>query len=82
LPVVIDTHTLVVAPRIGIAVYPDDGLAKETLVGNAYSAMQEARAQDLAYQFYQARNVPRPAATAAEQPEFAAMDTSVAPSGK
>ena len=52
-PVVIDTRELVVAPRIGIAVYPDDGVGVETLTEHARVAMRQARSRNLNYMFFE-----------------------------
>lgn len=53
-PLVIDTQELVVAPRIGIAVYPDDGIDVTTLVEHARTAMRKASSRDLSYMFFEA----------------------------
>lgn len=52
-PVIIDARELVVAPRIGIAVYPDDGVGVETLTEHARLAMCQARNRNLSYMFFE-----------------------------
>ena len=79
LPVEVDGHSLVVAPRIGIAVYPDDGLSSEALVGNAHSAMHDARGRNLAYLFYEPRPATLSHSQRESQPEFAVMAPVAAP---
>lgn len=68
LPVEVDSHILQITPRIGIAVYPDDGIAGASLVGNALSAMHDTRASDLTYMFYESRMTMQATATSTQEP--------------
>lgn len=42
-PFVLDCHELVISARVGICMYPDGGDNAESLIRNAYSAMQQAK---------------------------------------
>lgn len=50
---VIDGCERIISPRIGIAVYPEDGIDVDTLVGNSHAAMRQAATQNLSYLFYE-----------------------------
>ena len=51
-PYATGTHTLYIAPRVGIAVYPKDGLCGPDLLRNAGTALVEAKSQSSEFHFY------------------------------
>lgn len=51
-PYATGTHTLYIAPRVGIAVYPKDGRCGPDLLRNAGTALVEAKSQNSEYHFY------------------------------
>ncbi len=53
-PLVIDAREQVVTPRIGIAVYPDDGVGVDILMSHAQTAMRLAAKRNLSYMFFEA----------------------------
>ncbi len=53
-PFLFDGHALTVSARTGVALYPSDGNNAETLLHNAESALNQARASDERLHFYSA----------------------------
>jgi diguanylate cyclase (GGDEF)-like protein/PAS domain S-box-containing protein len=57
LPLQVDGHEIYITPSIGIALFPTDGDATETLYKHAEIAMDRAKAAGTGYQFFSAEMV-------------------------